>query len=134
MTKVAEIMTKAVGTIPSDACVADAIRQMHQHSQPCLMVQDPHQALPLGTVTNQDVVFKVIARGHDPRQVRVQDIMLHQPSLAIGPQWDEWDVRAAAQHLYDKGVQQVPVIEQNQLVGLVSVAHIVEAAAVPVYS
>jgi len=126
MTEVADIMTQVVGTIPSHACVADAIKLMHQHNQSCLMVRGPHQALPSGTVTNQDVVFKVIARGHDPQRVLVQDIMLHQPALAIGP---HWDVRAAAQHLCDTGVQQVPVVAHDQLVGVVSVADIVEAAA-----
>lgn len=128
MLTVAEIMRESVDTISSSACVADAISQMQQQQQTCLVVAGPQQNFPYGIVTAQDVVCKVIARGHNPARVLVQDIM-HQPCLAIQP---HMSVQAVAQHLADKGIQQVPVMSDSQLLGVVSIADILMTAELPV--
>ncbi|MGF1518428.1 MAG: CBS domain-containing protein, partial [Nodosilinea sp.] len=61
-----------------------------------------------------------IAPGENPDFVRVRDIM-RQPCIQISPQAT---LREAAQTLADAGIHRAPVIEQDELLGIVSVTDI----------
>lgn len=117
MLTVADLMTEAAATINSSATVAEAIRQLQQNHLRCLIVEKRNADMPYGIVTEQDIVFKVIARGNDPMRVIVQDIM-RQPCIAVNP---ELSLRQVAQLFAESGIQRAPVVKDDQLLGVISV-------------
>ncbi|HEY9763079.1 MAG TPA: CBS domain-containing protein [Trichocoleus sp.] len=121
MLTVADIMTASVSTISSAASVADAIAQMQRAKLRSLIVERRQEAMPYGIVTERDVVYKVIARGHDPARVIVQDIM-RQPCIAVDP---KLTLTQLAQLFCDTGIQRAPVMQEGRLLGVVSVTDIV---------
>jgi CBS domain-containing protein len=84
MLTVADIMTEKVATISSFATVADAISLMQQRQIRALLVDHRQPEMPFGLVTERDIVYAVVARGHDPEKVIIQDIM-RQPCIAVEP-------------------------------------------------
>lgn len=121
MLTIADIMTAEVQVIDRLATVADAIVQMQTYGVRSLIVDRPAPDLPYGVLTERDIVYKVFARNLDPDRVRVQDIM-RQPCIALEP---HISLREAALTMSDAGIQRAPVIQNGQLLGIVSVTDLV---------
>lgn len=120
MLTVADIMTHNVTTISSSANVAEAIDLMQHQQIRALLVEHRSQDMPLGMVTERDIVYTVVARGHDPEKVLVQDIM-RQPCISLEP---DLTIQEASQVLSDTGVQRAPVVQNGELLGIISVTDI----------
>lgn len=120
MLTVADIMTPHVTTIASAATVAEAIDLMQHRQIRSLLVEHRSQDMPLGMVTERDIVYTVVARGHDPEKVLVQDIM-RQPCISLNP---DLTIQEASQVLSDTGVQRAPVVLDGELLGVISVTDI----------
>jgi len=121
MLTVADIMTRDVKVIDRMETVADAIFAMQTHGLRSLIVDRPSPEMPYGVLTERDVVYKVFARNLDPTRVRVQDIM-RQPCIAVEP---HLTLREAAVIMSDAGIQRAPVIQNGELLGIVSVTDLV---------
>lgn len=119
MLSVRDIMTKPVVVIRSSATVQNAILLMRAKRVRSLIVEKT-AAIPYGIVTEKDIVFKVIAPGNDPEFVRVRDIM-RQPCIQVSV---NATVQEVAQVLADAGIHRAPVIEHDELLGIVSVTDI----------
>jgi CBS domain-containing protein len=120
MLTVADIMTEVVATIPSAATVADAIALMQRRQIRSLLVERRQTSMPFGLVTDRDIVYAVVARGHDPEKVIVQDIM-RQPCIAMSP---NTTIQEASQMLSDSNLERAPVVDGERLLGIVSVTDI----------
>ncbi|WP_052050613.1 CBS domain-containing protein [Leptolyngbya sp. KIOST-1] len=114
-----DIMTKPVVVIRSSATVQNAILLMRAKRVRSLIVEKT-DTMPYGIVTEKDIVFKVIAPGENPDFVRVHDVM-GQPCIQVHPQAP---VQAVAQILAEAGIHRAPVIDQGELLGIVSVTDI----------
>jgi CBS domain-containing protein len=68
----------------------------------------------------RSIVYTVVARGHDPERVIVQDIM-HQPCIALTP---ELTVQEASKVLSETGLHRAPVVKNGHLLGVISVTDI----------
>ena len=121
MLTVADIMTRTVQTIERTASVEAAIAQMQAHGLRSLIVNRPTQDMPYGIVTERDIVYKVFARGLAPARLQVQNIM-RQPCIAIAP---NLPLQVVAQVLSDSGIQRAPVIQNGELLGVLSVTDLV---------
>ncbi|WOD40580.1 CBS domain-containing protein [Nodosilinea sp. E11] len=120
MLTVANIMTPYATTIASGATVAEAIDLMQRQQIRALLVEHRSQEMPFGMVTERDIVYTVVARGHNPEKVLVQDIM-RQPCISLEP---GMTIQEASQMLSDTGVQRAPVVQDGQLLGVISVTDI----------
>ena len=120
MLTVKDIMTQPVAVIRSSATVEQAIGVMRAEGVRSLIVEKAHKDGSYGIVTEKDIVYNVIARGDDPSQVHVGSIM-RQPCIQMP---HNATMREAAQLLADSGIQRAPVVESNQLLGIVSVTDI----------
>ena len=74
MMKASDIMTKDVVTVRGSATVAEAVALMKDKGLRALIVQPRHDADPYGMVTETDIVYKVAAFGHDPKEMRERKI------------------------------------------------------------
>lgn len=121
MMKVADIMTSNVVTIRNSATVAAAAKLMHQRSIHALVVQKSHPQDAYGIVSAGDIVSKVIARGRDPKRMRVYEVMT-KPCIVLNP---DLGIEYAAQLLTQANLHSAPVI-QVDLLGILSITDILE--------
>lgn len=111
---VRDVMTKAVTTIHQDATIQDAARVMQQHNVGSIPVIDANGLV--GIVTDRDIVVRNIAAGQDPLSTPVKDVMTSQVTTVT----PEEDVRTVSQMMASRQIRRVPVIENQKLVGMVS--------------
>lgn len=75
-----------------------------------------------GILTERDIVYNIIALGKYPSLAKVTSVMRH-PCIELPP---EATVQEAAQLLSDAGIHRAPVIQDRQLLGMLSVTDIIE--------
>ncbi|MBN2014004.1 MAG: CBS domain-containing protein [Candidatus Altiarchaeota archaeon] len=79
----------------------------------------------LGIVTQMDIFKKVIAEGHDTKTVKVSDVM-SSPCHMIGP--DE-GIGDASKLFNEHNIGRLPVVEDNRVIGIVSIRDISKTIA-----
>lgn len=111
----------AVYTITPEAPVLDAIRMMAERSVGALPVM--RGEVLAGIVTERDYARKVILKGRSSRETPVSEIMTPAPtSVAPATTVDE-----CMRLCTELRVRHLPVLENNQLVGIVSIGDLVKA-------
>jgi CBS domain-containing protein len=70
----------------------------------------------LGIFTERDALFRVIARGLDPRQTRLADVMTAEPKT-VGP---KTSYGYALIMMQESGFRHAPVVENGKPIGIVS--------------
>jgi CBS domain-containing protein len=116
--KVRDVMTKSVATVSPDTTIKEAAQMMQQHNVGSIPVVDTTGLV--GIVTDRDIVVRNIAHGQDPISTPVRNIMTSQVMTAT----PEEDVQAISQKMSTQQIRRVPVVENKQLVGMVSLGDI----------
>lgn len=119
MMKAQDIMTKEVVSIRGSATVAEAVKLMKEKGLRALVVSRRHDEDAYGIVTETDIVYKVAAFGHDPKQMRVYEIMT-KPCIVVNP---DLGVEYVARLFANTGIRRAPVIK-GDLLGIISVSDI----------
>ena len=124
----------------SDICTLDAIHctrdetvqaaafLMRKHHVGDLVVVDriEDDAIPVGIVTDRDIVVSVIALGLDPSSLLVGDIMTDDLLTCR----EDDDVYHTIEHMRLRGIRRVPVVNHGgALAGIVSVDDLLEFLA-----
>jgi len=112
--KVKEIMDKNVVTIDSSSSVSQAIEKMIQAKVWSLIVV--RQDLPVGVVTDRDILRRCAAMGHYPDKVKVEEIM-SSPIITIEPDATAGEAMRA---LTNKDVRRLYVVEGGKIIGRVT--------------
>jgi CBS domain-containing protein len=123
MTTAREIMTPDADWLDVGSTVADAARRMGNSDYGALPVCDGDGHLH-GVITDRDIVVQVVANGDDPEAVHVSDIIGRGEVVTIGA---DDDAEEAIRTMKDHGVRRLPVIDGDQLIGMVSQADIARA-------
>mgnify|MGYP001799912267 CR=1 FL=1 len=117
---VKDIMTKPVIVIRSSATVENAIWLMRTKRVRSLIVEDFYNKGPYGILTERDIIYNVVAKGRSPHFVRVGQIM-RQPCITMPM---EATLQEAAKIFSETYIHRAPVIENGQLLGIVSLTDI----------
>ncbi len=119
-----EIMTGGVECIGEDETILDAAKKMQSLDVGALPICGNDQRLK-GMLTDRDIVVKVLAQGKDPGSTKASELAQGKP-VTIGADDDLGElVRTMAQHQ----VKRLPVIDGQQLVGVVSESDVAQHAS-----
>ena len=117
--KVKKRMAKKLVTVGRQAAVSDAITLMKKHSIRHLPVVE--EGALVGWITEGDIRQAYLASLIE--QVSIGDIMINDP-LTISP---EANLEEAAEILYRHSIGGLPVVDNDKLVGVITVADIMAA-------
>lgn len=109
-------------SISPDASVLDAITLMADKSIGSLLVMDDGEKL-LGIVTERDYARKVIVKGRSSRETRVSEIMTTDVMTATLDN----RVDQCMELMTNRKVRHLPVVDDNQVIGLISIGDLVQA-------
>lgn len=113
--KLQELMTRQVVQIAPEETVAVAARRFAQYNIGSLPVCSAEGTLK-GLVTDRDLVTRCLAAGKLPEQTKVREVMT-TGVISAAP---DMDVGAAAHLMGRHQIRRLPVVEQGQLRGMVS--------------
>lgn len=108
--------------IDADANVLDAAELMNQNRIGGLVVTRGEKVV--GIFTERDILCRVVAAGRDPAQTRVYDVMT-APVAVCAPDTTRAECRAV---MRDRRIRHLPVVQDEQLVGIVSIGDILADA------
>ena len=108
-------------SIPPGATVYEAIAEMARGAVGALMVLEGRALV--GTVSERDYARKVILRGRSSKEVLVQEIMTPSPiTVTLAHTVDE-----CMRIVTDKRIRHLPVMEEGEVKGMVSIGDLVNA-------
>ena len=116
---IGEICNRKVVVMQAEETIAGAAKLMRdQHVGSVLIVDEQDgKRVPVGIVTDRDLVVEVIAPGLDPDAITVGDIMM-TGFVAVK---EETGVFEAIKYMRAKGVRRLPVVDREEkLVGIVT--------------
>lgn len=110
----------AVYSISPDRSVYDALEELEEKNLGSLVVVENKKLI--GVFTERDYARKVILKGRSSKETLVRDIMSSSP-LFVSP---DNTLNDCMQLMTDKFVRHLPVLENDELVGVVSIGDIVK--------
>jgi len=114
--KVREIMTTAVISVPEDQTIEGAARLLARHGISGLPVVNK-DGMPVGMVTEYDLISKA---GQTVGDIMSRDV------ISVSP---ETDIDEVSHLLATQRIRRVPVLQGNQLVGIVSRSDLIKQIA-----
>ncbi len=118
-----EIMTGSAECIGENDSILDAAKMMAKSDIGAMPICGEDNRLK-GMLTDRDIVVKVLAEGKDPGSTKAGELGQGKPVTIGADDSLEELVRTMAQH----EVKRLPVIDGQQLVGVVSEADVAEHA------
>jgi|SRR5689334_18081829 CBS domain-containing protein len=127
---VGQLCQRRTVTIAATEDLATAARLMRENHIGYLVVVEPAflegQFLPVGVLTDRDIVVSVVAREADPRTLRVGDAMTAKPVTIM----DEDSVATAVDQMKRMGVRRLPVVgDYGVLKGVLSIDDVLSTMA-----
>ncbi len=116
------IQTKggAVFTIPSDTTVYSALELMLEKSIGALLIVDNEKFV--GIFTERDYARKLVLKGKSSKDTLIREVMTERP-ITVGL---DTTIEDCMKIMSDKKIRHLPVMEDNNLAGLISVGDVVK--------
>jgi len=121
--QVKDVMVKNLITVEAEDTVKKAAELMDKHDIGCLIVIN--YGNPIGIVTERDMLKKVVLERRDPGKLKVGNIM-SAPLITSHP---TTEVRDAVRLMNERRIKKLPVIEDGNLIGLVSLTDVMRSLA-----
>jgi len=119
--RVREVMKSDLDIVDGMTTVSDALNNMKYPETRTLIVDKRDEDDEFGVVMFRDIAKRVLAPDLSPERINMYEIM-SKPVIGVDP---EMDVRYCTK-LFDRfGLSRAPVIENDQIIGLVSYTDIV---------
>lgn len=113
-----------------DTTVVDAARLMRQHHVGDVVVVDQVEGrrVPVGIVTDRDIVVEVVAAGLDSKLLKLGEI-LTEPVVTVS---EDEGYAATIYQMVERGVRRMPVVGSNgELIGIITFDDLLRQLATP---
>ncbi len=123
-----EICNRNVVVMRQEESVTAAAGLMRRHHVGDVIVVDQKDgfSIPVGIVTDRDIVIEVVSKGLDPESLSVGEIMAPELATIEGGK----GLTDAIEYMRSKGVRRLPVIdERGALLGILALDDLLELLA-----
>jgi len=114
--RVRDVMKKGFDSVEGMATVREALEKMKHVETKCLLVKKRHEDDEFGLLLISEIARQVIGRDRSPDRVNVYEIMT-KPVISVDP---GMDIRYCARLFAQFKLSRSPVIENGEVVGVVS--------------
>jgi CBS domain-containing protein len=108
------VKNQRILTAAATLSVSEAATAMRDAKVGAIMVVNGPRLV--GIFTERDALYRVLAAGKDPRRTTLADVMTVNPATIEA----DLPFGQALHIMYERGFRHVPVVEDGQLVGMVS--------------
>lgn len=125
---ISEVCNREVVIVKADDSVLEAARLMRQHHVGDVLVVEDRggSRVPIGIVTDRDLVVEIMAAQLDPMAITVGDIMVSELVTVK----ESAGLFEAIEYMHAKGVRRLPVVADNGgLVGILTLDDLLELLA-----
>ncbi|MGL6315953.1 CBS domain-containing protein [Vibrio sp. WXL103] len=119
--RVSDVMSNTYVMIDGLATVQDGINLAREHRVKALIVAKRNAGDEYGIVLMNDIAKKVLAQNRSPERTNIYEVMT-KPALSVS---STMNVKYCARLFERFGISRAPVIDDQQVVGMVSYNNIV---------
>lgn len=116
---VKDIMTKSLVTVDSSATVNEAAKLMEKAKVGSVLVMEKN--VPIGIMTDRDFAIRIAAHAY-PIHTKVKQVM-SSPLVHVSPNDEVW---VAADLMYSRKIRRLPVLDEDELLGIVTATDFVK--------
>ena len=113
-----DVMVKKVITISEESSVKEAAEVMNRFEIGSIIVVK--KGMATGIITERDLLKHIVAKERNAKNIRARDIM-STPLVSITC---ETELEKAALLMFQKKIKKLPVVDQERLVGIISLTDI----------
>ncbi|MCK4620409.1 MAG: CBS domain-containing protein [Deltaproteobacteria bacterium] len=124
--KAQEFMTTKIEFVDADRSVYDAVEKMVDRRIRSLLVRFSGKDLNHGIITARDIVFKVLAKGLNPKDIKVSEIA-SKPAVCIDK---NANINEVASLMEKKKIARILVCEDEEIIGLIALLDLMEGALI----
>jgi signal-transduction protein with cAMP-binding, CBS, and nucleotidyltransferase domain len=124
--KAQEFMTTKIEFVDADKSVYDAVEKMVDRRIRSLLVRFSGKDLNHGIITARDIVFKVLAKGLNPKDVKVSEIA-SKPAVCVDK---NANINEVASLMEKKKIARILVCEDEEIIGLIALLDLMEGALI----
>jgi CBS domain-containing protein len=114
-----QVIDNSVLSVNSTVPAYEVAKLMEESKTGAVIVLENH--IPVGIVTNKDLSVKIIAHSY-PTDTPIRRVM-SSPLISISP---ETDMKTASELMASRKIRKLPVIENDQVVGMIIASNIAE--------
>ncbi len=114
-----QVIDNSVLSVNSTVPAYEVAKLMEESKTGAVIVLENH--IPVGIVTNKDLSVKIIAHSY-PADTPIRRVM-SSPLISISP---ETDMKTASELMASRKIRKLPVIENDQVVGMIIASNIAE--------
>ncbi|HEX3316556.1 MAG TPA: CBS domain-containing protein [Solirubrobacteraceae bacterium] len=111
--RIRDVMTESVVTAAPEASVREVAETMRERNVGSVVLVEGSR--PVGFLTDRDLAVSVLADGRD-----VSDRACDHASAPVVTAAPDLDVSAAAELMVEHGIRRLPVLEGDELIGIVT--------------
>ncbi len=126
--KIGDICNRVVIYVNQDESVQRAAEMMRKYHVGNLVVTEfgDEKQVPVGIVTDRDIVVEVVAKGVDPEELTVGDVMSEELQLAS----EEDEVPDVLDTMRQSAIRRMPVVDASgALVGVLALDDLLQLCA-----
>ncbi len=116
--KAVDVMATEVAIIDENVTAKTAAEIMAQEGFSAMIVTIEGKAR--GILTERDILKRIVVEDKNAKKTKVKEIM-SSPLVTIGPRTD---LEEAARLMFEKKIKNLPVIQDNRLIGLINLQDI----------
>ena len=113
-----DIMSKDIVSLSSEDSIERAAQIMKQFDVGSIPVCNQEKLI--GIVTDRDITLRSVAAGTNSNQQKISDVMTSNPVTGS----PDMDIHDAARIMSEQQIRRIPIIQNNNLVGIVSLGDI----------
>ena len=118
--KVRDIVDTAFVTLDENTLVAEAAKALYAQERCTIVVTHLNagtdQRIPVGIITERDIIFRVVAQNRGPFKVTLKDIM-SAPIITIDA---DKSVEEAMEILNKHKINRLPVVHDSSIIGIIT--------------
>ena len=118
--KVFDAMTTKPISVSPEATITECAELMNKYKVGSLIARKNNKIV--GIITDTDIIRKVIAFGMDPKKIKMEEAMV-KSVITITPEKDLYD---ALVKMNGSNIRQLPVVDNNQIVGLLTLKDVLK--------
>ena len=128
--RVRNIVDTAFITLDENTLVAEAAKALYAQERCTIVVThldvDRGKRIPVGIITERDIIFRVVAQNRGPFKVTLRDIM-SAPLITID---EDKPVEEAIAILNKHKINRLPVVHDNSIIGIVTTEKIISSVSI----
>ncbi len=113
-------MTRKPIEVSGDISIMECAQKMKKHDVGSVLVKKNGKLI--GILTEEDLVYKIVAEAKDAKKTKVKDVMIKR-LITIEPDKDLYD---ALVKMSNNDVRRLPVLENNKLAGMLTMKDILK--------